>query len=135
MSKQTHYYSRTQGKVVERVNNPTWQAGSKAGYRQRRKDQTADCYPREGLPLAEDKPDDWVRGYQASYYQHRSVGAPMLGDTPKVQITVRVDRSINSAAQEINKSQWAELGLRLGIAGVDQASLEQMISDLQSIND
>jgi hypothetical protein len=112
--------------IQSRKVNSDWQRGCSKGQQQRRKDAATGVYPRSGLPVSDDNPAEWVRGYQASYYQ----GAPDNGDPAKVEVVVRVDRTTFNSAQNIDKSQWAELGWRIAAAGIDQALLSAWADDI-----
>lgn len=102
----SHYYDRQTGKLVKRAPvNPDYKAGLDSGRKQRRKDKESGDYPREGRPISRDRGEVWVRAYQSAYYQHRSQGRPMLGDSPTVTISVCVDRGALQQAESAGFSR------------------------------
>jgi len=115
----THYYDRGRGEVVKRPpRNEQKEKGRSAGRKQRNNDKRQGSYPREGLPISRQGRDpDWVIGYQVGYYQPSTSGGQMLGNEPKVMVSVRVDRRLLEQAIEagINRTKAMEAGLRLAL--------------------
>lgn len=112
----SHYYSRSQGTVVERPpQNPCVEAGRNAGRKQRNKDKKLGTYPRPGLPISRRNRDpDWVEGYRRGYYQDLRVGRPALLESKRVTISVTVNRDLLGAAdgQGISRSKAIDKGLQ-----------------------
>jgi len=112
----SHYYDRACGQVVKRLpSNPIKKAGSNSGRQQRHKDQQRGVYPRPGLPISrEGREPLWISAYQESYYQPKAEGRPMLGNEPRVTISVTVDRQLLEQADllGINRSAALEVGLK-----------------------
>ncbi|NJM74881.1 MAG: hypothetical protein HC852_02815 [Acaryochloridaceae cyanobacterium RU_4_10] len=96
MSKNSHYYSKTEGRVIERpLVDPQAKAGSSAGRKQRNKDREREVYPRQGLPISrKGRSNVWIEHYQRGYYQAKTTGRPMLGDEPVITISVSCDRRL-----------------------------------------
>lgn len=116
----SHYYSRTKGQVVPRPpQNPEAKAGADAGRKQRKKDQQTGIYPRGGLPISrEGRSDLWISKYQGAYYQPKSRGGQMLGNEPKVQACIRVDRELLGKAKSagLNLSALVEAAIAQALA-------------------
>jgi hypothetical protein len=122
----THYYSLSEGRVIKRPNqNPQIEAGRDAGRKQRKKDEKANIYPREGLPISREGRDlDWIEGYRRGYYQTLKQGRPELLEAKRVQISVTADRALLEAADKarISRSDAIDIGLQTLLAAVQKGS-------------
>ena len=113
----SHYYDRETGHVIKRLpQNPEKKRGSTSGRKQRNTDKTRGVYPRGGLPISrEGRSEVWIKAYQGAYYQTVSMGRPMLGDSPKVTISVTASRSVIDAVDGSphSRSECFEAGAKL----------------------
>jgi hypothetical protein len=69
MSKNTHYYDRRKGEIIQRPpRNITKERGRTAGRNARKKHQANGTYPQPDMPRETDRPDQWIAGYKVGYY-------------------------------------------------------------------
>jgi hypothetical protein len=90
--------------------------GAASGERQRLRDQEAGVYPRSDRPIGRGNPSpEWIEAYQEAYKNApKAVGRPMIGDEPRVTISVIADRGLVDAvrAAGIPRADCFEVGAR-----------------------
>jgi hypothetical protein len=95
--------------------NPEYKTGLNSGRKQRQKDQKADTYPRDGLPISRiNRSSKWISAYQTAYYQAKATGKPMMGNELRITISVSTDRELVDAIEVagLTRSQCFEHGAR-----------------------
>lgn len=127
-----HYYDPNKGRVVKRPPaNPEYKRGSNAGRKQRLKDTANGIYPRQGMPITS-QGAVYDAAYQGSYYQRASLGRPMLGDSPRVTLSVTVDKTVANKldALPVGRGECLALGSRLISSNLPERLLNAYQSEI-----
>jgi hypothetical protein len=73
--------------------------GMKLGEQKYQRDRELGVYPLQGLPIDRtDRTDEWIEGYQLSYYQDLQHSKPELLESDRVDITISVSQQLLDAA-------------------------------------